>query len=108
MRGKKNLEPSNLLAVLDIYQNVSRNCGYGHLGSGWVAAMGSLWESECQAEVIEMAGGASWTRRYFQAHQDPSITYWDLLLGNGWLCFVRSSGESVSPLFESEWILRLL
>ena len=72
--GKKILEPSNLLAVSDIYQNVSRNCERGHLGSGWAAAMGLLWESECQDQMIEIAGGPSWTRRYFQAHQDPSIT----------------------------------
>ena len=47
----------------------------------WVC-YGSL---NVKIKLIEIAGGPSWTRRYFQAHQDPAITCWDLLLGNGWM-----------------------
>lgn len=49
-------------------------------------------------------GGPSWTCRYSQAPQSPFHTCLDLLVGNGLLHFVRSSGESVPPLFGSEWV----
>ena len=45
-----------------------------------------------------IVGGPSWTCRYSQAPQSPFHTCWDLLVGNGLLCFVRSNGKSVPPL----------
>ena len=59
------------------------------------------WEALGGISVCQIS---PWQVPLQKAPQSPFHTCLDLLVGNGLLHFVRSSGESVPPLFGSEWV----